>query len=180
MLRCPACVRTCLPLSVCLTRSANHFRNLRHVRPGDHSLSIPQSCPWRRTYVLEAQRATSVDSFIPSAKVNPQTIQKVHGEPGEAIDHVEFSKAQLDRELQWLPDPLKLADKTKYYLQRGTEYEVRKAMALVRHASKKMSCTVSWNHVIHYYMTQGHVNTAVKCYNEVYCLARLLLPPLSC
>jgi len=72
--------------------------------------------------------------------------------------------AQVRRELQFLPDPLRLAGRVKAALQKGDE---EKAVLLTQKASKMMSCTVSWNHLIDYQMSKGHVVPAMKTYNDV-------------
>ena len=92
------------------------------------------------------------NSYVPSAS-RPQN----RDEP--------FSKPSLERELLWLKDPLKLGDYTLKLLRQD---DTRKALALVRVASKDMACTVSWNYMIDYYMSKGKVADAVKLYNEVW------------
>ena len=75
-----------------------------------------------------------------------------------------FSKTSLDLELRWLKDPLKLAEHTVKLLK---EDQHQKALAIVRLASKDVQCTVSWNHLVDYWMGNGKVTAAVKLYNEV-------------
>lgn len=70
----------------------------------------------------------------------------------------------MHRELEWLEDPAKLADHVRYTLR--TEDE-NKARELVTTASKRMQCTVSWNHLIDYLMSKQKINEAVKTYNDV-------------
>lgn len=70
----------------------------------------------------------------------------------------------LQTELKYLRDPFKLAEHVAYMLQKdGGE----KALALVRLATKSNAVTVSWNHMLDYYMRKGHVKKAVDIYNEV-------------
>lgn len=76
----------------------------------------------------------------------------------------EFTKPQLEKELQYLKDPLRLAENTTSLLKNG-EYE--KAIEMVRLASRNTSCTVSWNHLIDYYMNRGETQKATKLYYEV-------------
>lgn len=73
-------------------------------------------------------------------------------------------KSNLERELRWLKDPVKLADHTVKLLR---EDDLEKALETVRLASKYMECTVSWNHLIDYEMSKARVAVAVKLYNEV-------------
>ena len=80
-----------------------------------------------------------------------------------------FSREELEKELRWIQDPLKLANKTKTYLvKKNDELEFQKAVALVRHASRKMPCIVSWNHLINHRMNQGNVSAALRLYNDVF------------
>lgn len=76
--------------------------------------------------------------------------------------------AKLDREIQaelkWMRDPLKLADNIRGLLR---EDEFEHAQQLVRAASKNVRCTVSWNHLINYQLSRNASSAAVKTYNEV-------------
>lgn len=71
---------------------------------------------------------------------------------------------KVRRELQFLPDPLKLADHVRGVLKKG---DVEKALALTRIASKDMECVVSWNHIIGHLLSEKQVSAALKLYNEV-------------
>lgn len=66
--------------------------------------------------------------------------------------------------MQFLPDPLKLADHVRGVLKKG---DVEKALALTRIASKDMECVVSWNHIIGHLLSEKQVSAALKLYNEV-------------
>jgi len=76
----------------------------------------------------------------------------------------EFKRTALEQELVYLGDPVKLAGHTVGLLRQSAP---NKALELVRLGSKRMACTVSWNHLIDYEMSQGRVNSAMKLYNEV-------------
>lgn len=82
------------------------------------------------------------------------------------------------RELVWLGDPLKLAGHILDVLRRDRFDE---AEHLVRAASKNIQCTVSWNHLVDWQISQGKVNGAIKTYNEVrhlyYRSGIMCLPP---
>ena len=80
-----------------------------------------------------------------------------------------YKAADLEKELYWVRDPLKLAHKILNLLKRDTREDFVKALALVRQASKNMQCTVSWNHLVDYNMSKGWVRPAVGIYNEVSC-----------
>ncbi|KAL8701221.1 MAG: hypothetical protein Q9224_000605, partial [Gallowayella concinna] len=91
--------------------------------------------------------------------------------PGQNNDVVEFRKRkELDRELVFLQDPLKLAANTIDLLRKD---ENGKALDLVRRASKQIPCTVSWNHLVDYEMSKGRIQKAVKIYNEVIALLQM-------
>ena len=72
---------------------------------------------------------------------------------------------KVRKELQYLPDPLKLADHVRGVLKKG---DVEKALGLTRIASKDMECVVSWNHIIGHLLADKQVNAALKIYNEVH------------
>ena len=75
-----------------------------------------------------------------------------------------YKRTELEKEYRWLRDPLKLADRVAGLLGDGDYF---KALALTRMASKDLLCTVAWNHLVNYDMSQGKAGAAVKTYNEV-------------
>lgn len=85
-----------------------------------------------------------------------------------------FSKRSLELELRYLKDPLKLADYTLSLLQKDG---YKKAYELVKMSSKEdVACTVAWNHLIGYEMSNARVSNAVKLFNDVWSL--YILSPL--
>lgn len=75
-------------------------------------------------------------------------------------------------ELQYLSDPLKLAQAVGEKLRKG-QFDV--ALNLVRESDKGVGVsrasidnTVSWNHLIDWLMQQKQPNDAWKIYNEVH------------
>ncbi|KAG9239325.1 hypothetical protein BJ875DRAFT_448381 [Amylocarpus encephaloides] len=70
----------------------------------------------------------------------------------------------LEKHPAYANDPLKLAEFTRKAL-RGDDIET--SFAVVRAASKSLSCTVSWNHIIDWQMTKGKMNAAFKTFNEM-------------
>lgn len=68
-------------------------------------------------------------------------------------------------------DPVKLAEYARKALK-GDDFET--ALAVVRAASKGLSCTVSWNHLIDWQMSKGKMNAALKTYNEVCSNSRII------
>ncbi|CAG8971324.1 hypothetical protein HYALB_00005942 [Hymenoscyphus albidus] len=61
-------------------------------------------------------------------------------------------------------DPLKLAEYIRKTLQRN-DFET--ALAVVRAASRGLTCIVSWNHLIDWQMSKGKMKGALKTYNEM-------------
>jgi hypothetical protein len=68
------------------------------------------------------------------------------------------------KELQYLADPLELAEFVKAELKKGKSKEM---LQLVRMASNSMQCIVGWNHIIDNQLKEGHVAQAVKIYNDM-------------
>lgn len=68
------------------------------------------------------------------------------------------------KELQWLRDPLEVADFVKNELNKDKAQEM---LQLVRMASHSMQCTVGWNHIINYHLSKGNLSLAFKIYTEV-------------
>jgi hypothetical protein len=85
-------------------------------------------------------------------------------EPGKMPNMNLALEKKVRKELQYLPDPLKLADHVRGVLKKG---DVEKALGLTRIASKDMECVVSWNHIIGHLLAEKQVNAALKIYNEV-------------
>lgn len=75
-----------------------------------------------------------------------------------------FTQTSLEQELRYLRDPRKLADYILSLLRKDQE---EKAYELVKMSSKNLPCTVSWNHLINFEMSQGRVGNACKIYNDV-------------
>lgn len=74
------------------------------------------------------------------------------------------------KQLWYLQDPLKLAQHIRKTL-RDDDIEI--AQALVQGASKYMQCTVSWNHLIEWYLNKGKIKYAFRIYNEVKHISQL-------
>ena len=83
-----------------------------------------------------------------------------------AKKEMQIKKRNLLTELDYLRDPTLLAQNVSNRL-RDDEYA--QALDLVRVASSRMSCVVSWNHLIDWNMAKGRVQQALKTYLEVRC-----------
>ena len=116
---------------------------LRHQELAQSSSTRKQEVPLIRKHEVGINDQTGLEVEKKLAKANARNLQ---------------------RELQWLTDPAKLAAHIHYVLRRG---EADKALELCRMASRSMACVVSWNHIVDHHMKQGHVNEALKVFNEM-------------
>ena len=95
-------------------------------------------------------------------------ITKPHKTQSQSAEtRVTFTRQELSKELVFLRDPFDLAEQTKIRLQKRDAEENIKALELVRLASGRMKCTVSWNHLINHHLLKNEVTMALKLYNEV-------------
>lgn len=159
MLTCNACLRRCLRT---VTADATNIH--LPIRPPPSTGPCTQRVARRRRgYATES---TPIENPQASAAVLDVGIRQQYlpeSRPRQQRHDV-FSKGNLEREVLWLRDPLKLGDHVVQLLrQDGTE----KALALVRMASKDIQCTVSWNYLIDFHMSKGKPSDAIKLYNEV-------------
>lgn len=76
-------------------------------------------------------------------------------------------RGHIQRELVWLKDPVKLAERTRALLAEGHKDSVQKAFELVRMASKDVQCTLCWNALIHHLLEEGRGNAAFQTFNDV-------------
>jgi len=156
MFNCPACLRTCLRAVVSDGPISSFSAILAGKSLARGRAARAQIWPQRRWATTEMVGAR--DS---STKIDLEPTDK---EEDARERLTSFPKATLEKELRYLTDPLKLAKNTLDLLRRD---EHLKALELTRLASRKMPCTVSWNHIIDYNMSKGRVSAASKTYNEV-------------
>ena len=158
MLECSACIRRCI--RTIFTDVLDSPRPLQH----SHQRLVPQPrspSAWiRRGYATEA---TSFENR--PVQPHPPPAPYVGRSNRPIKQETPYKKKNLEEELRWLKDPLKLATKVVDLLRQD---EFQKALELVRLASKDIQCTVSWNHLVDYEMSKGRVTNASKIYNEVY------------
>lgn len=181
-----------IPYSHYTARSTHIASAVRHYSKRGEQTSISTRPAHKRTVRDAADGATKLADYEWDAKSTPDgwarsrqnldagrglrkterqrsvaAMREAHGSP-KATDEVTLAEKRkqqrLYKELDYLPDPAKLAD---YVLSLVKNDDVTKAMDLVRLAGKKMECTVSWNHIINYLMGKSRVNAALKVYNEV-------------
>lgn len=85
-------------------------------------------------------------------------------QPKRSAAVVPFNTRHLYKELDRLPDPLLLAENTKRLLESGQQ---EKAYELIKLAGNRMSCTVSWNHLLDYNLEKRDVPRAWKLFNDM-------------
>ena len=132
------------------------------LRPAFKRHLIPLARQCSRTYTGAALAQKTPALNRESRKEPYKKLQKKGTPPIENGWRVK--KPDLIKELQFLNDPLKLAEHVVNLLRQKKALE---AVDLVRAASRAMPCTVSWNHIINDALNRGKVIGAVKFYNEV-------------
>ena len=159
MTGCNACTRKCIRYF--LTDVLDKPSPLRTAVCRSSPAALARQSSWtRRSYASVATKAHSTSQQDPLALMPHFSEHKRRA----ITDSLVFGKKELEQELRFLRDPLKLAENTISLLHQDQNL---KALVLVRMVSSKMNCTVSWNHLVDYEMSKGRANSAVKLYNEV-------------
>lgn len=180
MLKCRACLSRCRQsLDACATYPHRLRRNVNATFiTSQIRLYETSTHPSTGSSTEPVVRKTNTDATIPSE------VHKLHNkkenpwkESAVAANQKKAEKAALTspplserdynnrkRELQYLQDPLELADFVNKQLGRG---KVTEMLQLVRMASRSMQCIVSWNHIIDHYLAKERISDALKVYNEV-------------
>lgn len=164
MLDCNACIRRCI---------RTIFGNVLQSTPSrqqTHAFQLPRR--WRqlpqRVHSTSAAAVQSQEplSTVPGPSSRPKAVNQYGEQKRNAVMRgQQFNSKHLLRELPFLTDPLKLANHILGLLRQD---EQKKALEIVRLATSKMvPCTVSWNHLVDYEMSKGHIAGAMKVYNEV-------------
>lgn len=83
---------------------------------------------------------------------------------GRQLRKTKVIDPQVQKELIYLRDPLKHSNRVRDLLAEG-RYDF--ALALTEAASSRMSCVVSWNHLVNHLMMQRRDTDAIKLYNQV-------------
>ena len=177
MFSCPGCLQRCLQALAYRSNCSPTFRSksLPLAKKTGKICQLQRYStevePIRNTGFLSehlAARGASKERWYPSKERNARILAQKHrrSEPHEPSSD---TRSDLDERVLWLEldhlkDPLRLADRIWNIL---CQDDVDKATALVRMASPRMECVVSWNHIIDWNMSKGKVNTALKIYNEV-------------
>ena len=156
MLHCSACIPN--SIRTVLSHHCNTFCLLISSPPLLLTRQGTRHSTWlRQSYATEASRPSS-------APTNAPALVRLHRTHIAAPIAEAYKKSNLEIELRWLKDPVRLADHTVKLLR---DDDFLKALEIVRLASKDVECTVSWNHLIDYEMSKAKVTNAVKLYNEV-------------
>lgn len=164
MLNCSACIHQCRRTLLCsrlLEASASFPFSTVTLRPqsSHHHVRLPSS--WsRRSHASIANIEQPTTFHSPTSVSVPYTKHKQRAIAESSV----FSKQSLEIELSWLCDMLKLSDHTLNLLQKD---DFHKAYELLKLASKKYDCTISWNHLINYQMGKGRVANAINLFNDV-------------
>lgn len=148
------CIRTALhgKADMSLSQSLTFAIRRRSTR-----LRLP---PWlARSYTLDLRTS-------PLGGDKPPSVENYTKHKQRALARSEvFTQSSLEKELQYLKDPRKLADYIHSLLRKD---QYLKAYELVKMSSKDFPCTVSWNHLIDFEMSNGRVGNASKIYNDVW------------
>lgn len=188
MLRCRACLWRCLRAFEPPAPQPRHFRRnalASFATPQQRSLqtatetstrnvsrvnelSISGEEPWKNS----AQAAKLKKKEIAARKRRPEAPEDpAIGEVGTSMWYGKrdprISPQEWHarvKELQYLKDPLDLANFVKKELRKD---KVKEMLQLARMASHSMHCIVSWNHIIDYYLAKSQVSNALKVFNEV-------------
>lgn len=162
MLDCNACIRRCV--RTIFADVLNRSSALANIPPRLSTTSRRSSqaiCCQRRAYA-SAVRCLQKDQ-PQNERLSPSRYGT--GRPFAVGKDQEFKVTSLEQELRYLKDPLKLADHTISLLRQDDH---KKAVEIVRLGSRRMACTVSWNHLVDYEMSKGRVTGAMSLYNEVH------------
>ncbi|KAK5132793.1 hypothetical protein LTR08_008594 [Meristemomyces frigidus] len=170
MFECSACTLRCL--------GAIASDTLATSRPHARLLLTPRRAPPQRraaSTAVATASASNGEPYLNAAQLRHLKPDVPEAQTAEALLEADkeshaaglaqrAAARALSKELQYLPDPIKLAEHVRYTLRCN---DADKALALVRLASKTRSCVVAWNHIVNWYMQRGYVNDALRIYNEM-------------
>ncbi|KAF2431205.1 hypothetical protein EJ08DRAFT_191362 [Tothia fuscella] len=159
------CMRRCLSAIQHERVVASHFRRTCRLYSGVSTASSQRSNLRGGNGPLSVRGAAAV-LHAPAPKSQHWTRLKDGGEDKSAAPTGVPAgvHGHIQRELVWLKDPLKLADRTRELLAQD---KMHKAYELVRTASKSMLCVTSWNALIDFSFTRGDRRCALDTFNEM-------------
>ncbi|KAI1155062.1 hypothetical protein F4825DRAFT_460047 [Nemania diffusa] len=143
MFTCTACLRRAF-YSLSGHSLPKHLNTTRYNLPPYRTIAKPPRLS-RRYATIAARTSTGHDGFKASAL-------------GRSAQWA------ARKELQYLGDPLHIANRIRIALHKG-DFEL--AADITRQASKTLPVTVSWNHLIDYQLENGRMHAALKLYNEM-------------
>ena len=108
-----------------------------------------------------------ISSPVPEAS-SPRTPTSTATADTEKHSNSKSLEWAVNKQLEWLKDPFKIAEYVQRVLEKGRFEE---AALITRKASRDARVTVSWNHIIDYQMRNQRLNAAIKLYNEVITIA---------
>ncbi|TAQ86785.1 hypothetical protein B7494_g4900 [Chlorociboria aeruginascens] len=159
-----------------LTCHACSKRYLRAILGDSPTILSPLICrapTIRRHYVTESPESSPTSHPLAETQsIGTEEDRVKHGKEhngnpkstSENKKEDSISKYAIEQHLKYLTDPLKLADYIRKILR---DDGFPTAQAIVRAASKSMSCTVSWNHLIDWQLSREKMNAALSTYNEM-------------
>ncbi len=158
MLECNACIHRCIR-----TILADVLPRGRPPHPS-YRRNIFSSLAARSAHKAYVKAAVAGQSSTPPIRATWPVNQYGNQKDNAVARGMQYPRTAIEKELWHLKDPLKLANHIRDTLRNDDE---KKALELVRAASKNVQCTVSWNHLMDYGMSKGRVNSSLKLYNEV-------------
>lgn len=172
---CLRCERRCRQLPVYLEawNSTNYgYRWLRKtIRPmpaNRNFTAVPQQSMAEERIERSKSKKMAAGAKFTARKARKERLpSRMSQAPIDRDTSVLFPKMQMEEELQWLPDPFRLAEHVAELLQSPRAIDHLKALALTRQASRRGQVVVSWNHLIDWNMGHGHAQEAVKLFQEV-------------
>ena len=135
------------------------FRKSRQRQVGKRDSVGPAWEQSPRSWLRSAQALNQRQRYIAATRRNVQE--------NTATDESVLDERRVKKELQYLKDPLALADRVRSLLKDADAPDPAKAYSMVRIASRSLLCTVAWNHVMDFEMSKGRLSQALKAYNEV-------------
>ena len=194
MLRCNACIRRTLSIVLdgagrlqpqsqpamtaarLSTRSLSYRRPLRRPVKYDNYAAAASQAPKSQAYPddLPAPSADSISHLKQGIEKTYKPLWRIRNgqnkQHSKSID-IPPTEGEVQREIRWLRDPLKHADRVARLLGEDKYFM---ALALTREASGDLQCIVSWNHLVDFNMAKGDHKAALKTYHEVRSTGRLL------
>lgn len=160
MLECKACIRRCIRTVLADILPLRSPPHLHHGRSTFSSLAARSA---RRASI--SQGGPLVGRIQDNSDKAPRPANRYGRQKENAVARgKQYPKTEVEKALYHLRDPLKLGDYVRNTLREGDD---KKALELVRAASRTVDCTVSWNHLLDYGLSKGMVTNTFKLYNEV-------------